>query len=107
MSIGAAGANTDDKAIPSIYPDLDENSFTDSLIAGYFRTLSAAEQKQQRNEWKRELIKTEETIMMLKELVASKEAHAVELKQKLGMPLAAMFFEIFSKNIFGIGFRLI
>ena len=87
MSIGATGANTDDEAVPSLYSDLDETSPTDSLIAGYFRTLSATQQKQQRDEWKRELRKTEVAIMMLKEVVASKEAHACGLKQKLGMPL--------------------
>ena len=44
MSTGAAVVNTGDEAMPSSYPDLDATSPTDSVIAGDFGTLSAAEQ---------------------------------------------------------------
>ena len=50
------------------YPDLDAASPTDSVIAGDFGAMSAAEQEQQREEWKQELTKTEEEIMTLRQV---------------------------------------
>ena len=44
MSTNAAVVNTGNEALPSSYPDLDATSPTDSVIAGDFGTLSAAEQ---------------------------------------------------------------
>ena len=44
MSTKAAVVNTGNEAMPSSYPDLDATSPTDSVIAGDFGTLSAAEQ---------------------------------------------------------------
>ena len=44
MSTSAAVVNTGNDALPSSYPDLDATSPTDSVIAGDFGTLSAAEQ---------------------------------------------------------------
>jgi len=70
---------------PSSYPDLDATSPTDSVIAGDFGSLSAAEQERQRDEWKSELAKTEDEIMTLKQVLASKEAHAAGLKRRLGI----------------------
>ncbi len=49
----------------SSYPDL--ASPTDSVIAGDFGSLSAAEQERQRDEWKAELAKTEEEIHTLRQ----------------------------------------
>ena len=48
------------------YPDL--ASPTDSVIAGDFGAMTAAEQEQQREEWKAELAKTEEEIATLKQV---------------------------------------
>ncbi len=50
----------------SSYPDL--ASPTDSVIAGDFGSLSAAEQERQRDEWKAELAKTEEEIHTLRQV---------------------------------------
>ena len=44
MSTNAAVVNSGNEALPSSYPDLDATSPTDSVIAGDFGTLSAAEQ---------------------------------------------------------------
>jgi len=73
--------------VPSSYPDLGDEvtSPTDSVIAGDFGSLSAAEQERQRDEWKAELAKTEDEIMTLKQVLASKEAHAAGLKRRLGI----------------------
>ena len=51
------------------YPSLDAAvvSPTDSVIAGDFGTLSADEQERQRDEWKAELVRTEEEISTLKQ----------------------------------------
>ena len=40
----SAAVNAGNDAVPSSYPDLDATSPTDSVIAGDFGTLSAAEQ---------------------------------------------------------------
>jgi len=73
--------------VPSSYPNLGDEvtSPTDSVIAGDFGSLSAAEQERQRDEWKAELAKTEDEIMTLKQVLASKEAHAAGLKRRLGI----------------------
>jgi hypothetical protein len=42
----------------------------------YAQGLSAEEQETQREEWKAELSKTEEEILTLKQVLASKERHA-------------------------------
>ena len=44
MSTNAAVVNTGNEAMPTSYPDLDATSPTDSVIAGDFGTLSAAQQ---------------------------------------------------------------
>merc|ERR1712020_752455 len=62
------------------YPALDATSPTDSVIAGDFGSLSAQEQERQRDEWKAELAKTEEEIITLRQVLASKEAHSQGLK---------------------------
>jgi len=81
----AAAAAAGDAGVPSSYPDLDATSPTDSVIAGDFGSLSSAEQERQRDEWKSELAKTEDEILTLKQVLASKEAHAAGLKRRLGI----------------------
>lgn len=76
-------ASPSTEAPTSSYPDL--ASPTDSVIAGDFGTLSAEEQEKQREEWKAELAKTEEEILTLKQVLASKERHAQGLKRRLGI----------------------
>ena len=44
MSTNAAVGSSGNEAMPTSYPDLDATSPTDSVIAGDFGTLSAAEQ---------------------------------------------------------------
>ena len=63
----------------------DLSSPTDSVIAGDFGSLTAAEQERQRDEWKAELSKTEEEILTLRQVLASKESHAAGLKRRLGI----------------------
>lgn len=99
MSTGAAVVNAGDEAMPSSYPDLDATSPTDSVIAGDFGTLSAGEQERQRDEWKSELSKTEEEIMTLKQVLASKEAHAVGLKRRLGITQWREFSEDMAQGL--------
>ena len=85
MSSATVTAGGHGDAPPSSYPDLDATSPTDSVIAGDFGSLSAAEQERQRDEWKSELAKTEDEILTLKQVLASKEAHAAGLKRRLGI----------------------
>lgn len=99
MSTGAAVVNAGDEAMPSSYPDPDATSPTDSVIAGDFGTLSAQEQERQRDEWKSELSKTEEEIMTLKQVLASKEAHAVGLKRRLGITQWREFSEDMAQGL--------
>merc|ERR1711890_212063 len=77
----------------SSYPALDATSPTDSVIAGDFGSLSAQEQERQRDEWKAELGKTEEEIITLRQVLASKEAHAQGLKRRLGITAWREFSE--------------
>lgn len=63
----------------------DITSPTDSVIGADFEVLSASEQERQREEWKSELNKTEEEILTLKQVLASKERHAQGLKRRLGI----------------------
>ncbi len=64
------------------YPDL--ASPTDSVIAGDFENMSAAEQESQRQAWKEELARTEEEIQTLRQVLMAKEATAAGLKRRLG-----------------------
>lgn len=79
------------------YPDL--ASPTDSVIAGDFGTLSPEEQERQREEWKGELKKTEEEIATLRQVLASKEAHAAGLKRRLGITNWREFSEDMTQGI--------
>jgi len=63
----------------------DITSPTDSVIGADFQGLSSEEQERQREEWKAELSKTEEEILTLKQVLASKERHAQGLKRRLGI----------------------
>ena len=64
------------------YPEL--TSPTDSVIAGDFGAMSAAEQESQRAQWKEELTRTEEEIATLRQVLVAKEATAAGLKRRLG-----------------------
>merc|ERR1712141_492772 len=83
----------------SSYPALDATSPTDSVIQGDFGTLSAQEQERQRDEWKAELAKTEEEIITLKQVLASKEAHAHGLKRRLGITAWREFSEDMTQGL--------
>jgi len=83
----------------SSYPALDATSPTDSVIAGDFGSLSAQEQERQRDEWKAELAKTEEEIITLKQVLASKEAHAQGLKRRLGITAWREFSEDMTQGL--------
>ena len=52
--------------------------------------LSAEEQETQREEWKAELSKTEEEILTLKQVLASKERHAAGQYSRSGPALRGM-----------------
>merc|ERR1712045_482177 len=81
------------------YPALDATSPTDSVIAGDFGSLSAQEQERQRDEWKAELSKTEEEIITLRQVLASKEAHAQGLKRRLGITAWREFSEDMTQGL--------
>jgi len=83
----------------SSYPALDATSPTDSVIAGDFGSLSAQEQERQRDEWKAELGKTEEEIITLRQVLASKEAHAQGLKRRLGITRWREFSEDMTQGL--------
>jgi len=83
----------------SSYPALDATSPTDSVIAGDFGSLSAQEQERQRDEWKAELGKTEEEIITLRQVLASKEAHAQGLKRRLGITAWREFSEDMTQGL--------
>merc|ERR1711881_817909 len=71
----------------------------DSVIAGDFGSLSAQEQERQRDEWKAELAKTEEEIITLRQVLASKEAHAHGLKRRLGITAWREFSEDMTQGL--------
>jgi hypothetical protein len=75
----------------SDYPEF--TSSKDSMISGDFGSLSAQEQETQRDDWKTDLGKTEEEIITLRNVLASKEAHAQELKHRLGITAWREFSE--------------
>jgi len=80
----SAGSPTiSEKLETGSYPDL--ASPTDSVINADFAEMDAEAQEKQREEWKAELVKTEEEILTLKQVLASKEAHAAGLKRRLGI----------------------
>merc|ERR1711878_111221 len=81
------------------YPALDATWATDSVIQGDFGTLSAQGQERQRDEWKAELAKTEEEIITLKQVLASKEAHAHGLKRRLGITAWREFSEDMTQGL--------
>lgn len=83
MSSAQSPTGGDAASTGGVYPDI--TSPTDSVIAGDFGAMSAEEQEAQRTEWKDELKKTEEEILTLKQVLASKEAHAAGLKRRLGI----------------------
>ena len=56
-------------------------------------------QERQRDEWKSELAKTEEEIMTLKQVLASKEAHAAGLKRRLGITQWREFSEDMAQGL--------
>jgi len=99
MSTNPAVVSPGNDALPTSYPDLDATSPTDSVIAGDFGQMSSADQERQRDEWKSELAKTEEEIMTLKQVLASKEAHAAGLKRRLGITQWREFSEDMAQGL--------
>jgi len=77
----------------------DISSPTDSVIGADFQTLSSEEQERQREEWKAELSKTEEEILTLKQVLASKEKHAQGLKRRLGITAWREFSEDMTQGL--------
>lgn len=77
----------------------DLTSPTDSVIGADFQGLSAEEQETQREEWKAELSKTEEEILTLKQVLASKERHAAGLKRRLGITAWREFSEDMTQGL--------
>jgi len=77
----------------------DINSPTDSVIGADFQDLSSEEQERQREEWKSELAKTEEEILTLKQVLASKERHAQGLKRRLGITAWREFSEDMTQGL--------
>jgi hypothetical protein len=77
----------------------DITSPTDSVIGADFQDLSSEEQERQREEWKSELTKTEEEILTLKQVLASKERHAQGLKRRLGITAWREFSEDMTQGI--------
>jgi len=81
----------------SDYPEF--TSPKDSMISGDFGSLSAQEQETQRDDWKTDLGKTEEEIITLRNVLASKEAHAQELKHRLGITAWREFSEDMTQGL--------
>merc|ERR1712037_449236 len=71
----------------------------DSIISNDFGSLSTQEQETQRDDWKTELGKTEEEITTLRNVLASKEAHAQELKHRLGITAWREFSEDMTQGL--------
>jgi len=80
-------------------PYMDINSPTDSVIGADFQDLTSEEQERQREEWKAELSKTEEEILTLKQVLASKERHAQGLKRRLGITAWREFSEDMTQGL--------
>jgi len=79
------------------YPEL--TSPTDSVIAGDFGAMSAAEQESQRAQWKEELTRTEEEIATLRQVLVAKEATASGLKRRLGITAWREFSEDMNQGL--------
>jgi len=79
------------------YPEL--TSPTDSVIAGDFGAMSAAEQESQRQQWKEELTRTEEEIATLRQVLVAKEATASGLKRRLGITAWREFSEDMTQGL--------
>ncbi|KAK7073860.1 hypothetical protein SK128_021487 [Halocaridina rubra] len=71
----------------------------DSGVHENFTNLSAEEQEKQREEWNAELIKTEEEIQTLRQVLGSKVKHAQDLKRRLGITVWREFTEDFNQSM--------
>ncbi|KAK8753293.1 hypothetical protein OTU49_003720 [Cherax quadricarinatus] len=71
----------------------------DSGVHETFNALSPEEQEKQREEWKSELIKTEEEIQTLRQVLGSKVKHAQDLKRRLGITVWREFTEDFNNSM--------
>jgi len=96
MSTTASTAAPATEATDS-YPEL--TSPTDSVIAGDFGAMSAAEQESQRQQWKEELTRTEEEIATLRQVLVAKEATASGLKRRLGITAWREFSEDMTQGL--------
>merc|ERR1719305_397426 len=96
MSTTASTAAPATEATDS-YPEL--TSPTDSVIAGDFGAMSAAEQESQRQQWKEELTRTEEEIATLRQVLVAKEVTASGLKRRLGITAWREFSEDMTQGL--------
>lgn len=65
----------------------------DSGVVDAFAALSPEEQERQRDEWKQDLVRIEEDIVLMRETLSSKIKEAQELKHKLGITMWNEFTE--------------
>lgn len=71
----------------------------DSGVHENFTNLTTEEQEKQREEWKAELIKTEEEIQTLRQVLGSKVKHAQDLKRRLGITVWREFTDDFNQSM--------
>ncbi|CAL4080160.1 unnamed protein product, partial [Meganyctiphanes norvegica] len=71
----------------------------DSGVHETFNALSPEEQEKQREEWKSELVKTEEEIQTLRQVLNSKVKHAQDLKRRLGITVWREFTDDFNASM--------
>jgi len=63
----------------------------DSGVVDAFAALSPEEQERQRDEWKQDLARIEEDIVLMRETLSAKTKEAQELKHKLGITMWSEF----------------
>jgi len=84
-------------------PSADEITYDtvtpDSGVHETFNALSPEEQEKQREEWKSELVKTEEEIQTLRQVLNSKVKHAQDLKRRLGITVWREFTDDFNASM--------
>lgn len=87
-------------SLSSTAEEVSYNAVTpDSGVHETFNALSPEEQEKQREEWKSELIKTEEEIQTLRQVLGSKVKHAQDLKRRLGITVWREFTEDFNNSM--------
>ncbi|XP_076059902.1 uncharacterized protein F13E6.1-like isoform X2 [Oratosquilla oratoria] len=71
----------------------------DSGVHENFSNLSPEDQEKQREEWKSDLVKTEEEIQMLRQVLGSKIKQAQDLKRRLGITVWREFTDDFNASL--------